>query len=170
MHSTVLKGNLYILQQKIKESYLKILLCSNKTTNDGIIEANIFQVLNLTSLSFSVPVRYMIIWKHTWNKHIHRHKITTGIQFSALLQMWLPCYGGLAFLNSSIPITAQSTGQCWVNEEMQHCPEMAFDSVEWHPSLGLCVLTWRLSTACKPSQSLKTPPPLFLTFFFLHQV
>lgn len=57
MQSITLKGNLYILQQKRKESYLKILLCSKKTTTDGIIEANIFQVLNLTSLSFSVPIR-----------------------------------------------------------------------------------------------------------------
>lgn len=57
MQSITLKGNLYTLQQKRKESYLKILLCSKKTATDGIIEANIFQVLNLTSLSFSVPVR-----------------------------------------------------------------------------------------------------------------
>lgn len=57
MQSITLKGNLYILQQKRKESDLKILPCSKKTTTDGIIEANIFQVLNLTSLSFSVPIR-----------------------------------------------------------------------------------------------------------------
>lgn len=79
--------------------------------------------------------------------------------------MWLPCSGGLGFLSSSVPIAALATGQCQVNEKMQHCPQMVPDSVEWHPSLGLCVLTWRLSAAPKPSQSLKTLPPLFLTLF-----